>query len=1414
MSSDERLEDEARSGPASPSGVQSTVQTNRADAGGTVNAVQNGDQSIHYFVGPDGKLLFTQWERSLRRNPGTLRIGPDQELTVDRPAALADLIEALVSDRPEEVIIVRGAPGVGKSALVLRAVDELRNRSVQVLAASLPAMAPYAGGLAEVVTSALDRDSSARGTPTRSGILVLDGSEAAQEGFDDLTIEAVDAALSTGLLPVLVSRDDAAEMLGDLVARAGHRGVAETSVPPLDDREVDDVLRAAPHLAQMADDGRSRWLLRRLKIIDLLLRSTGRGGTLPARLRSEADVYRHVWTAFVLNNGLQLSRGLEAGARGRTLATLAEARLTGRRPPEVPGPALASLRSDGILAPLDEASAVSGEEHAFSHDLLRDFATTRRLLLDDGFLLLEGTGPRWAVHAARIYCQERLWPDPAAPGGFLTRWNRTRQQFVRLAERHGARWEDVLWESVLSADWCADALSGLTQEFIRDPGLLNSLLRCTLQRFGDGGSCDPLVAGPVVEWIARHASVLSHSHAELGDKVVLAWLRGLFLQEVLGTDTTKNRPVRALLRDAMLRDVPDFPSAAYIEALALLGAERAGTAAALLRKLAQSHPNSLMPAVDRAEASGCLAMTDPDLLVELASAYYLPRPDRPDRFLGNRRRPWMGKHEFLGGLARSQANWARGPFFWLLQAAPSHGLRLIEAIATGTVEAQSTTSSELGLTADFLDTGLRHYAGAPRSWFWYRGALNGHQPCMSALMALERWLEREIACGSITVRAAAQLVLARVGTLSGLGLAYGLLLRHLNMVTDELDEFLTLPQVWELEIGRITSDSLLSSGNDLPGDEWLKRRPVEVAMALVIDAARTDNGKAVARLRAVADRLRSAAPDGVYGLTVKSWADHLDLERFRQVRDGDQVAIEVQPSEVVAAALERHRAEADRTSQQYALVNRYAFHRSVPYRVSKPVVDDLATLATDLRIARELHGGLADEAGWASDGRYAVAAAAVHAATVGSTLDDEDLQWSVDLLTSALYEPVDTSYGPDATQPWAGNRLAALALPRLLSPLADASEPPPIDTERVADAVAHSAAHPMHEVREYAVEGLRPLWSIRCSTDHRQCHHSLAWRAVESCVRQSLEPRAIPPAPTMGNTSSASLAATLVSRKGKDMDPAVLRPAVSAVLEAGRTPHCCRALAQELRGPLLDAYARAAQVWGEEPHTEQGTGLGASLLRAAGAEPTVLIRFADRLIVSPSAFSHLLRALKTAATYESDLVRPFAASWPYLMELVLTQPLPTAVDQEDEDAGRFARHDHRTMQSEIIPNPVVSMMDRDVDGTLREARRRWIPLAPVADLVEDWTAHVDKDWSALDNLIGFLKAQPVHLQVDPGLRWVRQLSVNGAGAVDTAGLSLVDWLKDLHPVVTAAAEPHFQAVVDGLALAQHPSATALQRLDE
>ncbi|MDJ1642483.1 hypothetical protein [Streptomyces pakalii] len=1406
--------------PASLDG-QSGGQNNRADAGSTIYAVQNGDQ---YFVGPDGRLLFAQWERRLLRSPHALSVEPDVEITIDRKAVAEHLSSRVGRSRLGQVVVVRGEPGVGKTALVSRSIGVVRDPALRVLAATARAMAPYAGGLEELIRAAVGQD----GSPERlapAGFLFLDGAEAAQEGLEDLVAEAVEASMAAGLVPVLVSRDDAMDTLRDLLSRAGHREIEEIVIPPLDDGEIAEVLTSAPQLARIADDERSRWLLRRIGLIDLLLRSAGRGIALPRALASEADVYKHVWLAFVLNGGRAVD-GVAFEDRGQAMVSLAEGRLTGSRSPSVPGPALASLRSDGILASLDELSATSNEEHRFAHDILRDFATARRLLLDSGFPLLDADGPRWAVRASRIYCQVKLQPGTDVLRDFRTRWNRTYQQFARLAELHGARWEEIPWEAALSAGWCADALAALTGQLTGEPDLLNGLLRCTMLRFSDGSACDPLVAAPVVEWLARHTKIFSQRPDHPGDKVVLAWLRGVSRQEALGADVARWRTVRALVREAMLGEVPEYPSAAFVEALALLGSDRDDAAGDMLMELARKRPLSLMPTVDRAEAGRCLAVTDPALLVKLATAYYLMLPRRRPEFDADRwRRRRTAEHEFLGSAHGSRARWWRGPFFALLQADPALGMRLIGLVVRGTVESHGNRDrdrdrlreenadegngpGEHDLNGDFLGTGLRGYSGAEESWSWYGGALSGPQPCMSALMALDRWLELEIVRpGVAPLREAAGLVLTRVGTLAGLGLAHGMLLRHLDSVTDELDDFLAHPEIWALEHGRVVNHTLFGKGSELPGNAWLLQQPVKIAMSLVIEAVHRKDTEAVSRLRTVADRLRGAAPEGIDGLEVKAWADHLDWDRFTLDRQDAHVEVGVLPSPDIHQELDRRRARSGRSSKQYELLNRYALRRTMPHRVSDPVVTDPERLADDLQAARDICAGLGGDERML-DGVYAVAAAAVHAATAGQSLSAEQLRWSVDLLAAAVQDPVDLFHGPGAILPMSGNRLAALALPRLLLPVIAASVPALLGAERtvrVHTAVVRGAAHPLHEVREYTVEGLRPLWAVPCSAGDGECHHIIAWSAVEALVSAAVGEQ-------HGDVSRPRVTARELDRlSGEELVPEPVAIAAPAVLDAARTAHCRSDRAVELRQPLLDAHARAACAWGYESHTERHAALAVSLLRASITEPALLPGVADRLAGSPSALSHLLRGLKIAATYERDLASPLAVSWPYLMESALTQPPPVRSGHHD---SHILQHDHEILMGELVPNPVLSMADKDMDGTLREARSRWLHLPCVAEQVEDWTTMAGKGWSAVDNLIGFLKAQPVHEQVDPGLRWVRQLCVNSSGRVDSAGLALADWLRELHPEVTTSARTHFQAVVDALALAQHPAASALQGLDE
>ncbi|MFF7656908.1 hypothetical protein ACFZCY_45220 [Streptomyces sp. NPDC007983] len=1353
--------------------------------------MQHGVQNITYHTGPDGQLLFERWEEQLRRLPQALDIAEGDPLALERTAALQALVEAVRDTAAGQVMVVRGEPGVGKSSLILRAADALRAEARLVLVAPLGAMRPHAGALVQLLGDVV----GAQGAPPSGGlrgVLVLDGAEAAQDGLAELCVEGLGAAVGAGLTPVLVCRDDAWENVRELAGRISSVDVAQMSVPPLTDEEIGDVLAAAPQLLHLASQARSRWLLRRLLIIDLLLRSARRGAGLPEVLASEADVYTHVWVALVLNQGRSV-QGVAPDDRAAVLVSLAEERLAGRRAVALPGAALAALRSDGLLAPLGPASAVSAEEHRFAHDVYRDFATVRRLLLDGGIALLGAHGPRWAVRAARIFCQIRLGPGAAAP--LPMRWLQVHATFRELAGLHGSRWEEIPWEAVLAAGWCGEVLAGLTGELLQEPALLAQLLRCAARLAEDGLSA-ALITAPVVSWLVEHTSVLTGPKDDVGQKVVLEWLRSVALQEVRGSDIAAYRSIRVALRDAVLRSAPAFPSETFIEALALLGADCDDRAVAMLRGLARQRPHALVPAVDRVDAACSLAAGAPGLLVELALAYYLPGSTRAKHAL----RDVVRGHEYLGPVARSQAAWYRGPFFPLLRAAPRQGMALISKLLAGALqekEPDAGVGQRVEVSVDLLETGVRGYAGDAGAWAWYQGALAGPQPCMSALMALERWLESQVAVGSVSVRQAARVVVERVGTVAGAGLAYGLLARHRGDVTDELDAFLALPVVWQLENGRVVSSQAM-------GRASAERTPMQVAMDLVIAAAQREDNKALARLKKVAERLRAAGAESADRLAVGNWAAHLDWECYVLVPAGDQMAVEVRPTSDIARELEQRRARSAGQMLRYELQSRYACGVRGVHRVLVPEPCDIDRLKLDLSRARSLAGS--------DDGTCALAAAVVVAAAQGRPIPAEDMRWSLDLLAAAATAVPEPSKGlAEAVLPWDARRLAALALPLSLLPAVAAAAPPLLKAwqlDRLGDVVLGCAADPVHEVRDHLVEGMRPVWSAACVADRHRCHHVVAWECADVGVRLVVQEAS---RVLRAQHAARPPVCSLEELTGEEGVLAPLGTVVPLVLEAARTRHCRTAAARRLRAPLLEAYARTACSWAEghyERRAEEHSAVAAALLRTAVDEPEVLTTLADQLAVSAGALSHLLHGMKMAAAYEPELVPPLAAVWPYLMESVLTRPAP---HHGDDDLGWLAEE---TLFDELVPSPAVSVADVDVDGTLRRIRGRWLSLTPLTAVLEAWTTAEGAGRFTTDTLISLLKTQPVHEQIDPGLRWVRQRALDGRGVVAAPGFLLAEWLRELHPLLTNASRPHYQALVDGLALYGHPETRGLQQLDE
>jgi hypothetical protein len=65
---------------------------------------------------------------------------------------------------------------------------------------------------------------------------------------------------------------------------------------------------------------------------------------------------------------------------------------------------------------------------------------------------------------------------------------------------------------------------------------------------------------------------------------------------------------------------------------------------------------------------------------------------------------------------------------------------------------------------------------------------------MSALFSLEMMLD-ELVIAGVSVPTVASWVLRDAITLASPGLTYGFLVRHLEQVTDELDAFLSVPEV-------------------------------------------------------------------------------------------------------------------------------------------------------------------------------------------------------------------------------------------------------------------------------------------------------------------------------------------------------------------------------------------------------------------------------------------------------------------------------------------------------------------------------------------------------------------------------------------------------------------------------------------
>lgn len=1329
----------------------------------------------------------TEAETALRRRTGRALQAGGVEHQVDRPAARAALLEAArATGQRAGVLVIRGEPSVGKSALTLEIVHALRAEEAAVVVCSVRAPVELGVPLSRVFG----------GFPVGPArLLVLDGAEVVQEGARERLADLAAAAHDAGIGVLAVTRDDAADRVREVLTAACGDGICEHVVEPLPDDDVASLIERFPALARLADR-RSRWLLRRLGLVDLLLRAgpaaSLRGGTL-----SEADVFVACWHGWVRAREQSRPGGPTPDARERALLDVARAVLHGQPARPEQDIALPGLRSDGLLLPYDALRA--GE--AFPNDIVRDLATVKHLLVDGGDDLAAAAAPRWALRAARIACQGRL----ATIG--LPELRRQLVVFDRLAQTYGGRWADVPWEAVLNSGTAASLLEDAADFLLADDGdRLDDLLQAVEQHLQTFAAIDPVLGEPVIAWLTAPTRTAPSSLQARVDALVVRWLRGVRRDAAADGDAI-TRAVRQQVRAAVLARRPDAHDEELLRALATLGSDLDDDVRAVLRQIAAARPGFLEPVVEDLDAAEALADADPDLLAALATAYYVERPRRAGLFGGSGvLDDGVRDHR---GLRRPWSHYAYGAFWPLLCRRPQLGRDLAVAVvghaARFRVARGAPGGGSAGVHADVLGLGLREYAGDDHVYAWYRGSTVGPSVCTSALLACERAMDQLVAQG-FAAREVARFFLAPSHDLAVLGLVVGFLVRHLDTVTDELDDLLAVPELWELEVARLIHEQgfvRAVDGDDVHGRDRRGLTFREIA-AMLVARARGDATR-TAQLRAVGERLREAAaagaPHDAAGelLRVRTSAALLDADNYES--GGGWLRFREPPE--LTAAHEAGREHLRDTATATRLLNTYTLRVTPPWFCGLPDVDhDL--IPADVAAARELAGSpVGQEPIIGLSVLAATAAAAVRAAAAGCDLDLDDLVWACTEVVHAAQQPEPEPHDHGGAMYSAGvDRSAASALPSLLALLVEHAEADDEDRQHVADALAECTTATAHEVRRVAAIALRELWAQPCDPTER-CRHRWAWSAVDAGARAV----AFTPRDALGARGyavlSGDLPAALHARPDDELVQQRVGIALANVCFALAAGRCVADDAARLLDALLPAYGRASLNYADEGYDvrrEEHAAVGAALLAASTVQPDLLVRAVAATGGRSLPTAELLEGVMTAATYDAGLRSQLRLVWPNLLAALLDGP---ATPSWHSWRGRVI--------AVLLPAPQPSMHDEEYDASLRTARADWITAGELAGLVERWLPLAAKHREALDQLVLLLLASPADEQVRLGLPWVRRL-VEPGGTAGVLSRIAVSWLERLSgSALPSAARADYHVILDALAGRGIDIAQELQR---
>ena len=1366
-------------------------------------------------------------------------------LELDRAEATESLVGMLkeigVKSSDTSALVISGEPDVGKSALTLRSSEKIRDSGGAVVCISLRDLPKTTVETEHVLGASIG--SVLAGTEVSSiRMLVVDGAEAVLEGRRELFTDFVGAALTAGLGVAAVTRTDGERAVLDAMRNALDSAFGTDLVPVrhrvegLTVAEVAEIVSAFPALSSVAQDEKSAWLLRRPGLADVVLRANP-AFTFPQRPLSEADVFAAVWSSLVRRGEeWTAEEGVTPDERENALIDLIRRILAPAAPPDTPSArALPSLRSDGLLLPAGP-TASWGHGDDFTSDLIRDFALARLLRIEGCAPLQSAGAPRWAIRSARLACQAAL-----AHAGDASEPARREQQaqFDQLAAEHGDRWAELPLEAtLLLGDVLARAWPALRADRQQE---LMKLVRIARQRYVRGGVGEAPVLAPLVKLICDHWHELRESRrytlsSEIHE-IILEWLRGLIWHQA-GPD-----PLRARVRDMLLERSDKMHDDFNIEALALLGPDLDSRAEQQLRSLAVSAPGRMAPSVERFHAVHSLARRNRELLAELAEAYYVELPAN-DGQLAMQYRVFddgVRDHHRPGSILGSRmAGWHYGPFWNLLAVQPRLGLRTINRILDHAARARAdqlrrNSESSLGLRDAVLEyeldlpgIGRRCCVGDEHVWRWYRGSSVGPPPCMSALLAVERFTDTWITKGH-NLDGLVRLLLADCHNLAMPGLVVGVLIRHPDIVTDELDIWLSQPDAWSLEFHRLANEGRLHiqgpDDDDVAGRDFRRSTFTQVAARQVAEAVLEDNEERISALREcgreLMRRTRSSIPsldpdDNTRDhevdelITVASWSTVFDRDNFRycELPDG-QVAIRIEPPPSLRSARQNMDAETSQVSKYMHLLNTYA---CVEDRKSAS-----ETIREDLSLAQSLVENPPKDVFDFIAGPAAVAASAVLAHADGTVaLNEDELRWSANQLISCAISPRISAYDFEGSLYFMGaDRSAAAALPTLLV-LSARKEPGAPPLKMVEQALRASTTSRFDEVRWIRATALSMVWTSNCIRRgiRRRCIHSIALRTVEAGIRDCR----LGPWNADGSRDRRPINGRIIRALDtvapEDLVLSGLTAPIIATSEVDANPCCVRGSALDLVHSLLGAHARGAVLLGNEVYVRNQddhhyVAARALFSLASRGNVTPLVRCLAIYAGCYAPLGYLVQDLSRLATYDDTLRASLASVWPIVMRSALD-----AIDSEGELGDD--RYHRENALAYMLPHPIPSVVDQEPAVSLGNARADWIDPGVLEDLVARWIPLARGIPRCVDSAIDLVRTASPTWQASVGLRWIEDLAHGATKQLAGRCWNLPEWLESLRigGHVDTDGQATIQRIVDGLATHRDSRAVGLQRGEE